>query len=225
MARRRLLALLPLAVLVAAPAARAAQVTIKLDEGDRGIHYGQSHEITGTLLSDGMSPLAGEQVVLQGQPFPFDNPLQPLASATTAVDGTFTFIEKLSRNTKLRVVAAGADARSEVVTAHVFPATRLSFRQVRPGVVRITQTYHVPRDVRLSGKTLFYVAPRNAKTSKINRLAATRRTSAGHFRARVTVTIPDSYNGRFRYAACYRYTPKSGLGDPKISCPGSGYRF
>ena len=75
------------------------------------------------------------------------------------------------------------------------------------------------------GKTLFYVAPRNAKTSRINRLAGTRRVSTGRFRARVTIRIPDSYNGRFRYAACYRYSPGSGLGDPKISCPRSGYRF
>jgi hypothetical protein len=225
MSRRRLLCLAPLVLLVAAPAARAAEVSIRVDEGDRGIHFGQRHEITGTLTSDGTAPLAGQQVVLQGQPFPFEDPLKQLATATTAADGTFTFEQELSRNTKLRVVAPGANARSEVVTAHVFPATSLSFRQIRSGVVRITQSYRVPRDVRLSGKTLFYVAPRNAKTSKINRLASTKRTSAGHFRARVTVTIPASYNGRFRYAACYRYTPKSGLGDPKISCPRSGYRF
>jgi hypothetical protein len=225
MSRRRLLILAPLALLLAAPTARAAQLTIRVDEGDRGIHFGQSHEITGLLTDDQMTPLAGQQIVLQGKPFPFDDPLKQLATATTGADGTFTFSEKLSHNTKVRVIAPSSSARSDLVTAHVFPATHLSFRQIRPGVVRLTQQYHVPRDSSLGGKTLFYVAPRSAKTSKINRLASTRRVKAGRFKAQVTVTIPASYNGRFRFAACYRYSPKSGLGDPKISCPRSGYRF
>jgi hypothetical protein len=225
MIRRRLVALVPLAVLAAAPAARAAELTIHLDEGDRGIHFGQSHLITGTLTSDGKTPLAGQQIQLQGKPFPFSDPLETLATATTGADGTFSFRRKLTRNTKLRVVAPAADARSELVTAHLFPATSLSYRQIRPGVVQITQDYRAPHDVQLGGKTLFYVAPATAKTSKINRTASTRRVKAGRFRARATVRIPNSYKGRFRYAACYRYTPRSGLGDPKISCPHSGYRF
>jgi hypothetical protein len=225
MSRRRIVALVPLALLALAPVARAAELTIHLDEGDRGIHFGQSHRITGTLTSDGMTPLAGQQIELQAKPFPFSDPLQTLATATTGADGTFSFRRKLSRNTKLRVLAPAAGARSELVTAHLFPATSLSYRQVRPGVVRITQDYRVPRDVQLGGKTLFYVAPAAAKTSRINRSATTRRVKPGRFRARVTVKIPDSFKGRFRYAACYRYTPRSGLGDPKISCPRSGYRF
>jgi hypothetical protein len=225
MPRRRILALLPLALLAVAPAARAAEVTIHLDEGERGIHFGQSHRITGTLTSDGTTPLAGQQIELQAKPFPFSDPLQTLATATTGADGTFSFRRKLSRNTKLRVVAPAADARSELVTAHLFPATSLSYRQVRPGVVRITQDYRVPRDVQIGGKTLFYVAPAAAKRSRINRSATTRRVTPGRFRARVTVRIPSAYKGRFRYAACYRYTPRSGVGDPKISCPRSGYRF
>jgi hypothetical protein len=225
MSRRRVVALLPLALLAVAPAARAAEVAIRLDEGERGIHFGQSHRITGTLTSDGKTPLAGQQIDLQAKPFPFSDPLETLATATTGADGTFSFRRKLSRNTKLRVVAPATGARSELVTAHLFPATSLSYRQVRPGVVRITQDYRAPRDVQLAGKTLFYVAPAAAKTSKINRSASTRRVKAGRFQARVTVRIPDSYKGRFRYAACYRYTPRSGLGDPKISCPRSGYRF
>jgi hypothetical protein len=220
---RRLLA--PILVLVLAPAAQAAELTIDVDEGDRGIHWGESHEINGTLTSDGRTPLAGQQVVLQGRPFPFDDPFMQLATATTAADGTFSFKTELERNTKLRAFAPALGTRSKQVTAHLFPATHLSFRQVRPGVVRITQDYRVPRSAKLAGKTLFYVAPRNAKMSRINRLATTRRLKAGRFRARVTVKIPGSYGGRFRYAACYRYSPGSGLGDPKISCPRSGYRF
>jgi hypothetical protein len=220
--RRLLVAVL---VLLLAPTARAAELTIDVDEGDRGIHWGESHEVNGTLTSDGRTPLAGQQVVLQGRPFPFDDPFMQLATATTAADGTFSFKTELTGNTKLRAFAPALGTRSGQITAHLFPATHLSFRQVRPGVVRITQDYRIPRDTRLTGKTLFYVAPAKAKTSRINRLASTRRVSAGHFRSRVTVEIPASYNGRFRYAACYRYSPGSGLGDPKISCPRSGYRF
>ena len=212
-------------VLVLAPAAQAAELTIDVDEGDRGIHWGESHEVNGTLTSDGRTPLGGQQVVLQGRPFPFDDPFMQLATATTAADGTFSFKTQLSSNTKLRVFAPALMARSHQVTAHLFPATHLSFRQVRAGVVRITQDYQVPRSAKLGGKTLFYIAPRDAKTSRINRMASTRRVKAGRFQARVTVRIPTAYGGRFRYAACYRYSPGSGLGDPKISCPRSGYRF
>jgi hypothetical protein len=222
---RRSLSLVPLLLLALAPAARAAELTIGVDEGDRGIHWGESHKINGTLTSDGRMPLAGQQVVLQSKPFPFHDPFDQVETTTTGADGTFSFETELSRNSKLRAVAPALNTRSKQITAHLFPATRLSFRQVRPGVVRIAQDYRVPRSTRLTGKTLFYVAPAKAKTSRINRLASTRRVSAGHFRARVTVKIPNSYNGRFRYAACYRYSPGSGLGDPKISCPRSGYRF
>jgi hypothetical protein len=225
MPRRRLLSLLPVLMLVLAPAARAAELTISVDEGERGVHWGESHQINGTLTSDGRTPLAGQQVALESRPFPFEDPFEQVATATTRADGTFSFEIELTRNSKLRALAPAAKARSKQVTAHLFPATRLSFRQVRPGVVRITQDYRVPRSAGLGGKTLFYVAPAKAKTSRINRLASTRRVSAGHFRARVTVKVPSSYNGRFRYAACYRYSPGSGLGDPKISCPRSGYRF
>jgi hypothetical protein len=221
---RRLL-LLPLLVLVLAPAAHAAELTIRVDEGDRGVHFGERHAVNGTLTSDGRMPLAGQPVILQGRPFPFDDPFEQLGTAKTAADGTFSFATELTRNTKLRVLAPALGTRSRQVTAHLFPATHLSFRQLRPGVVRITQDYRVPRSATLAGKTLFYVAPRNAKRSRINRMAGTRRVGTGRFRARVTVRIPDSYKGRFRYAACYRYSPGSGLGDPKISCPRSGYRF
>jgi hypothetical protein len=220
---RRLLA--AILVLGLAPAAQAAELTIDVDEGDRGIRWGESHEVNGTLTSDGRTPLGGQQVVLQARPFPFDDPFKQLATATTAADGTFSFKTELTRNTKLRAFAPALGTRSGQVTAHLFPATHLSFRQVRPGVVRITQDYTVPRSATLAGKTLFYVAPRDARTSRINRMAKTRRVRAGRFRARVTVMIPNSYGGRFRYAACYRYSPGSGLGDPKISCPRSGYRF
>ena len=225
MPRRRLVSLLPALVLVLAPAARAAELTIGVDEGDRGIHWGESHQINGTLTSDGRTPMAGEQVALQSKPFPFKDPFEQVETTTTRADGTFSFETELTRNTKLRAVAPALNARSKQITAHLFPASRLRFRQVRPGVVRMTQDYRVPRSAGLAGKTLFYVAPAKAKTSRINLLASTRRVSAGHFRARITVRIPDSYNGHFRYAACYRYSPGSGLGDPKISCPRSGYRF
>jgi hypothetical protein len=220
---RRLL--VPILVLALAPAAQAAELTITVDEGDRGVHWGESHMVRGTLTTDGRTPIGGQQVVLQGRPFPFHDPFMQLATATTAADGTFSFKTELTRNTKLRAFAPALGTRSHQVTAHLFPATHLSFRQVRPGVVRITQDYTVPRGATLGGKTLFYVAPRNAQMSRINRMAKTRRVRSGRFRARVTVRIPDSWGGRFRYAACYRYSPGSGLGDPKISCPRSGYRF
>ena len=109
MSRRRLLACSPLVLLALAPAARAAELTIGVDEGDRGIHWGESHAVRGTLTSDGRTPLAGQQVVLQVQAVPVRRPVRAGSRPPRrAADGTFSFETELTRNTKLRAVAPAA---------------------------------------------------------------------------------------------------------------------
>src|SRR5215208_2777828 len=97
---RRLLSLVPLVLLALAPAARAAELRISVDEGERGVHFGESHEVNGTLTADGRRPLPGQQVVLQSRPFPFEDPFEQVATATTGADGTFNFTTELGRNSK-----------------------------------------------------------------------------------------------------------------------------
>ena len=42
---------------------------------------------------------------------------------------------------------------------------------------------------------------------------------AGRYTSHVTVTLPSSWNGAFRYASCFRASAGSGMGDPDQSCP------
>ena len=45
------------------------------------------------------------------------------------------------------------------------------------------------------------------------------RSRAGRYTSQVTVTLPGSWHGAFRYASCFRPSPGSGMGDPRATCP------
>jgi hypothetical protein len=77
----------------------------------------------------------------------------------------------------------------------------------------------VPRDVRLSAPTRFYVGPSNGRRARLRAVARTRRVRPGRYVARATVRVPASFGGRFRYLSCFAYSPGSGMGHPRASCP------
>jgi hypothetical protein len=145
----------------------------------------------------------------------------------TATDaaGEFTLRPELDRNHRLRVVAPAQSVTSPLLRAYTLPAFELSFRALRPGVVRLTQRYTVPRSVRLSAPTLFYLGPRGAKRATRRVDADTKRRRAGRYTATITFRVPSAWNGAFRYASCFRASPGSGMGDPKQSCPRLRLRF
>ena len=66
----------------------------------------------------------------------------------------------------------------------------------------------------LAGKTLEFIRVRDMQ-------AWVRRAST----SQVTVTLPASWNGAFRYASCFRASAGSGMGDPDQSCPKLRLRF
>ncbi len=99
------------------------------------------------------------------------------------------------------------------------PSFTLSFRAVKPGVVRLYQRYTVPKPVRLSEPTLFYLGRRGAKTASLRVSGKVKRTSAGHYTSTVTATLPTAWHGRFRFGTCFRTSPGSGMGDPGATCP------
>jgi hypothetical protein len=90
---------------------------------------------------------------------------------------------------------------------------------VRPGVVRLYQRYTVPKAVRLEAPTLFYLGPRRAKRASLRESGELDRTKAGRYTSQVTITLPEAFNGAFRYASCFRPTAGSGMGDPRATCP------
>ena len=65
-----------------------------------------------------------------------------------------------------------------MLKAYVLPAFELSFRALRPGVVRLYQRYTVPRPCASSAPTLFYLGRRGAKRASLRETGELKRTEA-----------------------------------------------
>jgi hypothetical protein len=212
------------AVLALWPATALAAPALEIHLAKPDVRYGAAHTLTGTLL-DGTTPLANQTVVLEGQRYPFQGSFRELERATTDAQGAFAFKPVLDRNHRLRVVAPGQQLLSQAVRAYVLPSFELSFRALKPGVVRLYQRYTVPKAVKLSAPTLFYLGARKAARASERVSAKTKRTSAGHYTALATVRLPSAWHGSFRYGSCFRTSPESGMGEPAASCPKVALRF
>jgi hypothetical protein len=211
-----------LTLALAAPAQAAPRLDVDLV--NHSVRYGAAHRLNGTLL-DGTTPLAGQEIVLEGRRYPYEGSYRVIERTTTDAEGTFAIRPELDRNHRLRVVAPALNLRSDTLRAYTLPAFELSFRAIRPGVVRLYQRYRVPRSVRLTAPTLFYLGPRRAERATRRVSADTERTRAGRYTAVTTFRVPAAWNGAFRYASCFRASPRSGMGDPKQSCPRLRLKF
>jgi hypothetical protein len=209
-----------LTLLLAAPAASAA-TTVSIAADPPETQFGDATTIAGTVLTDGV-PVAGQPVQLEGRRYPYEGEFTVLDTATTAADGSYGFERTLDRNWQFRVVAAGTT--SSRVRAYVFPATTLSFRARSARVIRLTQRYRVPRGVRLTRPTIFYVGRRGRPTAPRVATAKLVRIRPGRYRSSALVRLPKAWHGRFRYASCFRYSGGSGMGDPRATCP-QRFRF
>ena len=204
-----------LLLLAAAPAASAAP-RVTLDVSPRETRYRDATTLAGTVTDAGV-PVAGVEVVLEGREYPFAGAFEELGRVVTDAKGEFLLERRLDRNASVRVVTA--DAASPRERAYVFPRPDLRFKALNPRVIRLTQRYRVPRDVRLDRPTQFYVGPPGKPSAPRAAVADVRRTRPGRFISTAVVRIPSAWEGRFRYASCFRYTPGSGMGDPRAKCP------
>jgi hypothetical protein len=209
-------------VLALAVPADAAEVAARLDVPG-GVRYGAETVVTGAVTEAGV-PVPGRPVVLEGRRFPFAGDWQLLASGVTGADGSYELARELDRNHELRVREEMASAVSPTLKAYVFPSFRLGFQELPAGAIRITQTYQVPRDVRLRARTRFYVGPQSRRRARLRAVVPTRRVRPGRYRAVARIRIPASYGGRFRYVSCFAYTPGSGMGNPSRRCPRKTFR-
>ena len=203
-----------------APAAAAA-VEVEMDVAPRETRFGNETEITGKVTSDGV-PVAGQEVLLEGRRYPFDGDLRVLETTVTEADGTYRFEREFERNWEVRARAGLVAAKRE--RAYVFPRFALKFKARNARVVQIIARYRVPHGVDLTRPTLFYVGRAGRRTAPRAAKAETERTRSGRYVARALVRIPSAWNGRFRYGGCFRYSPGSGMGDPRASCP-KRFRF
>jgi hypothetical protein len=204
-----------LTLLVTAPAASAA-TTVSIRSSPSETQFGTTTRVTGTLAVDGVAA-AGQPVTLQGRPYPYDGEFAPVVTSTTGPDGRYTFEQSRDRNWQFRVVVAGATSKR--VRAYVFPDTTLTFKARTSRVIRLIQRYRVPKNVKLEQPTIFYVGKRGRKTAPRVATGQLERVRAGRYRSTAIVRLPADWDGRFRYASCFRYTGGSGMGNPRASCP------
>ena len=238
---RTLFLALALALVAAAPAS-AAELSMRLGS-ESGVRLGSATSVTGRATENGV-PLAGRTVRLEVKKHPFDGRWQPRASVLTGADGRYAFTRRLKRNHQVRVrlfglpgdsayVPADPDTVSARRFAYVLPAFTLSFKQRGAGAIRIRQVYSVPKAVKLTAPTRFYLGPCKpdkrdrctAKRAPFRAQAKTRRVRKGRYVARATVRIPKSYEGRFSYVSCFAYSKGSGMGDPDLRCPRKSVRL
>jgi hypothetical protein len=210
--------LISVAALLIAPAGAYAAPTLGVTLSKNSVRYGAAHTIDGTLI-DGTTGLGAQEIVLEGRRYPYAGSYRVIARTTTDAAGKFSFKPELDRNHKLRVTAPAQSITSDVLQAYVLPSFDLSFRALKPGVVRLYQRYTVPTSVKLSSPTLFYLGKRGVKQASLRKSAAVKRSKAGHYTSQVDVTLPDGWHGAFRYASCFRPSPGTGMGDPGAKCP------
>jgi hypothetical protein len=200
------------------PASAQAAPTIGATLAKSSVRYGSAHTVDGTLV-DGTVPLGAQEVVLEGRRYPYEGSYRVIARTTTDAQGKFTFKTELDRNHRLRVTAPAQNLTSKLLQAYTLPAFQLSFRALRPGVVRLYQRYTVPKTVKLTSPTYFYLGPRGAKRASMRKTAKVERAKAGRYTSQVDVTLPARWHGAFRYASCFRPSPGAGMGDPGATCP------
>ena len=211
----RAVLLATLLLLAAAPAAAAADVAIEVTPGET--RFGDATEVSGAVTDDAGAAVAGSEVTLVGRRYPFDGDFRALERTITDADGRYRFEREFERNWQVRALTA--EDRSKTERVYVFPRFRLRFKARNERVIRVTQRYRTPHGVDLKRPTLFYVGRRGRRTAPIAARAEVVRKRSGVFRSTALVRIPSKWNGRFRYASCFRYTIGSGMGDPGAKCP------
>ena len=221
--------------LVAAAPASAAEVSVGVKPAD-GVRLGNATAIAGRVTQQGV-PLPGRIVRLEIRKHPYKGAWKAKATRTTDAQGRYAFGPRLKRNHHVRVRLEGLpataytspqpDTLSARRNAYVLPAFTLSFSQHGRRSIRIRQTYTVPKGVKLTAPTRFYVGPCKpdnrdvctARRAPFAKQAPTRRVRAGRYLARANVSIPASFGGRFSYVSCFGYSKGSGMGDPGQRCP------
>ena len=127
------------ALLAPAAPASAADVSLGL-AAPAGVRLGEQTAAKGKATEAGAA-LAGRTVRLEARPHPFTGAWRAVASARTAVDGSFAFTREFDRNNQLRVRLEGEpDELSEPREAFVLPAFRLSYTQRGKRLLRLRQT-------------------------------------------------------------------------------------
>jgi hypothetical protein len=180
---------------------------------------GGALSVTGRLVASGQGP-SGVPLVLQSDPYPFRGFL-PLAHASTAPDGSFTFADvRPDRNTRLRVIGEGSPASiGPVLEVSVNAKVEGNARSLGPGRVRLSLRVHhtilgssAPVGVR------WFLAARASRVFRLAAVTPTRELSPGVSYASVIVDPPVK---RFVYRVCLNPPWEKAMGPARShrTCP------
>src|SRR5215210_5404371 len=133
-----------------APAASASAADVSLTVApEAGVRLGGPTQIGGRVTEAG-APLSGRIVALELRRHPYEGGWRRSGDTEmTAADGSYSFSRKLDRNHHVRVrlvgVAPEPDVLSPLRAAYVLPAFKLWFEQREKRMLRLRQSYSVPR--------------------------------------------------------------------------------
>jgi Beta-lactamase enzyme family len=188
---------LTLAAHPAAGATPAAAITAAASPKE--LSYGSALTVSGSVGTAAALP-----VVLQSDPYPYRG-FTTLATASSAIDGSFTFAGvRPDRNSRLRVVLADAIAApSPAIAITVDPSAAFNASSLGPGRVRLSirlgHALHAGSSARV--RASWFAAPRGTRAFRLLAATRTRELAPGLTYASATIDPPAK---RFRYRVCLR---------------------
>jgi hypothetical protein len=190
-----LVALLPVPAALAAKPPKPPRGTPALSAAANPfvVTFGQSTTVTGRLTG---ANHAAKQVRLSQDPFPFGDGFQPLAQATTASNGSYTFRLLPQLNTNYRVANGSLQASTGVRVRH---AVSLSVSDATPARGQLVRFFGLVRP-KHDGKTVLIQrrAPSGGWTTIRRTLLKPVATgNRSGYSTRLRITISRSYRARF----------------------------
>ena len=168
------------------------QLKFVLPKEPKVVQYGSPFAVAGTLSGPGG---AGQQVVLQASPFPYESAFNNLGSpATTTTRGAFSLrVPNVSQNTKLRVSTLDSPTvYSRVVTVQVAVLVTLRAQPAGQGLVRFEGTV-TPAEA--GAPVTFQLLRPGHRPANVGRAKVTR--GAGHV-SRFSALVGIRHTGSYR---------------------------
>ena len=172
--------------------------------------YGATLTVTGSFMNGGVG-VGAAPLALQADAYPFRGFLT-IAHSSTAPDGSFAFAGvRLNRNTRLQVVAEGAQGTtSSQLGVIVDPSAESSARSLGPGraLLRI-RLRHTTLGGSAPAVTRWFVAAWGTRIFRLAAVTQTRELSPGLTYASAIVDPPSR---RFVYRVCLNPTWEHAMG-------------
>jgi hypothetical protein len=204
------LAVHPMAAAAGGPVLSAALATHELT-------YGATLTVTGSLTNGGAG-VGAAPLALQADAYPFRRFLT-IAHSSTAPDGSFAFAGvRLDRNTRLRVLAEGAqNATSPELGVIVDPSAAMNARSLGPGRARLSvRLRHTTVGGSAPAVATWFVAARGTRVFRLAAVTQTRELSPGLTYASAIVDPPSK---QFVYRVCFNPTWEHAMGPPATHGP------